>query len=142
MNWWFYRSFQSTEFFFSESQSSNDNKKRKVLSLAQYLENKKHVLSPSSTVNSIQNKLTDTQIRIINAQFKATTEKLAASAPDLTKTIDKSLTEADKSNNRMDLIIKRPVIQQSKTKLQDLWTEEEDDDDDFCMQSPNNQSNK
>ncbi|CAF1317533.1 unnamed protein product [Rotaria sordida] len=114
----------------NESQSSDDNKQRKVLSLAQYLENKKHVLSPSSTINSTQNKLTDIQIEIINAQFKATTEKLTANVPDLTDILNKNSIQTDKiNNNRIDSIGKRPIIEQQKTKFNDLWTEDDDDDD-------------
>ncbi|CAF5207339.1 unnamed protein product [Rotaria magnacalcarata] len=126
----------------NESQLSDDNKKRKVLSLAQYLENKKHVLSPSSMMNSTQNKLSNMQIEIINAQFKATTEKLTASAPDLTKILDKNLIETDEINNsRIDFTVRRPAIQQKDTKFHDLWTEDDDDDDDLNMQLQNNQSN-
>ncbi|CAF2376435.1 unnamed protein product [Rotaria sp. Silwood2] len=115
----------------SESQSFDDNKKRKVLSLAQYLENKKHVLSPSSMINSTQHKLTDIQIEIINAQFKATTEKLTASAPDIADILNKNSIQTDKVNyNRIDFIGKKAIIEQQKTKFNDLWTEDDDDDDD------------
>ncbi|CAF0829761.1 unnamed protein product [Rotaria sp. Silwood1] len=126
----------------SESQSSDDNKKRKVLSLAQYLENKKHVLSPSSTINSTHNKLTDVQIEIINAQFKATTEKLTASAPDIDNILNQNSIQTDKlNNNRIDYIVKRPIIEQQKTKFNDLWTEDDDDDDDINSQLQITQSN-
>jgi len=115
----------------SESQSSDDNKKRKVLSLAQYLESKKYVLSPSSTMNSTQNKLTDTQIEVINAQFKATTEKLTASVSDLTNIVNKNLIQTDKINtNRNDSVDKKSIIEQPKSKFNDLWAEDDDDDDD------------
>ncbi len=116
-------------FFSSESQSSDDNKKRKVLSLAQYLESKKHLLSTSLTLNLTQKKLTDTQIEIINAQFKATTEKLTATASDL---VNKNLIEIDHTS-----ILKKPIIEQTKSKFNDLWTEDDDDDN---TQSPMNQS--
>ena len=116
---------------FSESQSSEDNKKRKVLSLAQYLESKKHVLSPSLTINSTQKKLTDTQIEVINAQFKATTEKLTASVPDLASIVNKNLIQTDKVN-------KKPIIELPKTNNNDLWAE--DDDDEINTQSQITQS--
>ncbi len=119
-------------YFCSESQSSDDNKKRKVLSLAEYLESKKHVLSSSLTFNSTQKKLTDTQIEIINAQFKATTEKLTASASDLANIVNKNLIEIDKIN-------KKSIIEQNKSKFNDLWAED-DDDDDSNTQSPMTQS--
>jgi hypothetical protein len=119
-------------YFCSESQSSDDNKKRKVLSLAEYLESKKHVLSSSLTFNSTQKKLTDTQIEIINAQFKATTEKLTASASDLANIVNKNLIEINKIN-------KKSIIEQNKSKFNDLWAED-DDDDDSNTQSPMTQS--
>lgn len=122
--------------FFSESQLCDDNKKRKVLSLAQYLESKKPILSPSSTMNLTQNKLTDIQIEVINAQFKATTEKLTATASDLANIVNKNLIETEKINNnnnnnsiRTDFIIKKSIIEESKSKLNDLWTEDDEDDD-------------
>ena len=133
--------------FSSESPTSDETKKRKVLSLAQYLETKKHVspstkssssssLTTATTTTALlndtrQNKLTDTQIEIINAQFKATTEKLTASVPDLAKIVNQTLIESEKrSDNRLDSIVKRTTVEQSKPKVNDLWAEEEDDDDD------------
>jgi hypothetical protein len=127
----------------SESQSSDDNKKRKVLSLAQYLESKKHVVSPSSTINSTQKKLTNTQIEVINAQFKATTEKLTASAPDLAHIVNKNLIQTDKVNtNRTEGINKKPNGEQLKTTVNDLWAEDDDDDnnDEMNTQSQITQS--
>ncbi|CAF0876840.1 unnamed protein product [Adineta ricciae] len=128
----------------SESPTSDDTKKRKVLSLAQYLETKKHVSRSTKSSSSLslttttaflnetrQNKLTDTQIEIINAQFKATTEKLTASVPDLAKIVNKTLIETEKRiDNRLDSIAKRTNIEQPKPKVNDLWAEEDDDDDD------------
>lgn len=109
---------------------SDDNKKPKVLSLAQYLKNKKHVLSPSSTINSPQHKLTDVQIEIINAQFKATTEKLTANAPGLANALNKNLVEEDKTNNnRLNILAKKPINEPQKTKFDDLWTEDDEDND-------------
>ncbi len=112
----------------SESQSSDDNKKRRVLSLAQYLESKKPILSPSSTINLTRKRLTDSQIDLINAQFQATTEKLTATASNLTTT---SLLETDKINHNP--ILKKPRIEQTKPKSIDLWAEDDDDDDDVSI---------
>ena len=82
-------------------------------------------------IDTRQNKLTDTQIEIINAQFKATTEKLTASVPDLAKIVNKTLIETEKQiDNRLDSIVKRTNVEQSNPKVNDLWAEEEDDDDD------------
>ncbi|UJR10594.1 hypothetical protein I4U23_014791 [Adineta vaga] len=122
----------------SESPIFDDSKKRKVLSLAQYLETKKHVLPSSSSSLSLsrsnstrQNQLTDTQIEVINAQFKATTEKLTASVPDLAKIVNKTLIETDKkSDNRLDSIVKKMSVEQPESKVKDLWAEDDDDDDD------------
>ena len=126
------RSIFSLCFFpISESQSSDDNKKRKVLSLAQYRESKKHVLSPSSTINLTESKLTDIQIKIINAQFKAATEKLTANALDLDKILDMNVKEKTQVNhNRIGFVNRKPVIQQQKSNFYDLWTEDDDDDED------------
>ena len=89
---------------------------------------KKHVLSPSSTINSTQKKFTDNQIEVINAQFKATTEKLTASVSDLANIVNKNLIEIKKiNNNHHDSIVKKPIIEQSK--FNDLWAEDDDDDD-------------
>ena len=94
---------------FSQSQLFDDNKKRRVLSLAQYMENKKPVISSLLTTNSTEKKLTDSQIATINAQFKATTEKLTACVPDLTMILNESLTETkhQTSNNRVYSIVKK-----------------------------------
>jgi hypothetical protein len=90
-------------------------------------------------MNSTQNKLTDTQIEVINAQFKATTEKLTASVPDLANIVNKNLIQIEKvNNNRNDSSIKKPIIEQPKSKFNDLWAEEDDDDDD--NNNINNQS--
>ncbi|CAF1407615.1 unnamed protein product [Adineta steineri] len=114
----------------SESQSFDNNKQRKVLSLAQYLENKKHILSLSSTSNTKQNKLADSQIEVINAQFKATTEKLTASVPDLTNTLNKNLIEIQKKNNILnEFVVKKTTHEESKQKFIDLWAEDDDDND-------------
>ena len=94
------------------------------------MESKKHVLSPSSTSNSIQRRFTDNQIEVIHAQFQATTEKLTANASDLANIVNKNLINVDKPNNlRNDSSNKKPLIDQSESKVNDLWAEDDDDDD-------------
>jgi len=85
-------------------------------------------------VNSTQNKLTDIQIENINAQFKATTEKLTASAPDLANIVNKNLIQTEKiNNNRNDSNIKKLISEQPKSNFNDLWAEEEEEEDDDDM---------
>lgn len=115
----------------SESQLVDENKKRRVLSLAQYMESKKHVLSSSSSSNSIHRRFTDNQIEVIHAQFQATTEKLTANASDLANIVNKNLINDDKPQLlRNDSSNKRSIIEQPKSIGNDLWTEDDDDDDD------------
>ncbi|CAF0822412.1 unnamed protein product [Rotaria sordida] len=119
-----------------QSSSTSSVKKRKVLSLAEYVVSKKPIPSSLSTVDSTQNKLTDNQIKEIYAQFDAKYEELAASAPDLANNVNKKLKQNDKiNNNRNDFIannqnLKKTTIEQPKTKYNDIWAEEDDDDDD------------
>jgi hypothetical protein len=81
-------------------------------------------------MNSTQNKLTDIQIEVINAQFKATTDKLTANAADLANLMNKNLIEIETvKNNRNDSVTKKSIIEQPKSKFNDLWAEEDDDDD-------------
>jgi hypothetical protein len=134
---------------FSESQSSDEYKnndrnqsssikKRKVLSIAEYVGSKKPISSSSSssTVDSTENKLTDTQIKEIYAQFNSNIEELAAQAPDLANNVNKKLTQKDLiTSNRNDFIAngqnsKITIIEKQKTKHDDIWEEEEDDEDD------------
>jgi hypothetical protein len=64
---------------------------------------------------------------VINAQFNAATEKLAASAPELANVVNKNLIQTEKiNNNRNNFVVMKPIIQQAN----DLWAEDEDDDDD------------
>ncbi|CAF2393329.1 unnamed protein product [Rotaria sp. Silwood2] len=126
----------SDEFKHSDRDQSSSIKKRKVLSLAEYVVNKKPMPSSLPTVDSTQDKLTDTQIKEIYAQFDATFEELAASAPDLANNVNKKLKQNDTiNNNRNDFIannhnLKIATIEQPKTKYNDIWAEEDDDDDD------------
>ena len=124
----------------NESQTTDDQKKRKVLSLAEYLQTKKHVLSPSSTLNSSQNQLTDRQIKVINAQFRATTEKLTANANDLANIVNKSLIEPEKPSSRLQIPSNSSQINSQQSKINDFWAEDDDDDydDDNNDESPNN----
>jgi hypothetical protein len=142
---------------FSESQSSDDNKiddrdrpsssstkKRKVLSFAEYVGSKKTVSSASSTIDSTQNKLTDTQIEEINAQFNANMKDLAASATDLAKNVNKKLTQKDKTNINVisDNHHSQPaIIEQQKPNHSDFWDVEDDDDDEQQAQPVPNNSN-
>jgi hypothetical protein len=114
-----------------QDQSSSSVKKRKVLSLAEYVGSKKPATTSSSTVNSTDNKLTDTQIEEIYAQFNANGEEFAATAPALADTVNKKLTQS----NRNDIIAnglnsKMIINEKQKTNHDDLWEEAEDDDDD------------
>lgn len=119
----------------SESQSSDEKKERKVLSLAQYRQSKKPSPSPPKTDVSLLNKLTDTEIEVINAQFNAATEKLAVNASDLANTVNKSLSQTEKVRHQHHLSVllankSTPV----KTQVNDdLWAEADDDDDDDVM---------
>lgn len=107
----------------------DENKTRRVLSLAQYLESKKHVLSSSSTSNAIQRRFTDNQIEVIHAQFQATTEKLTANASDLANSVNKNLIDVEKSHLlRNDSSNKRSIIEQPKLTVNDLWAEDDEDD--------------
>lgn len=107
----------------------DENKTRRVLSLAQYLESKKHVLSSSSTSNAIQRRFTDNQIEVIHAQFQATTEKLTANASDLANSVNKNLIDVEKSHLlRNDSSNKRSIIEQPKSTVNDLWAEDDEDD--------------
>jgi len=129
---------------FSESQSSDEYrsgesssiKKRKVLSLAEYVGNKKPISSLSTTVDSTEKKLTDTQIKEIYAEFNANIEELAAKAPDLANNVNKKLTQKDLINSNRNGFIandhntKTTLIEKPKIKNDDLWEEEEDDSDD------------
>ena len=112
---------------FSESQATDDKKERKVLSLAQYLESKKHASPRPKTSNSVQKKLTDTQIEVINAQFNAATEKLAASASDLACVVNKNLEQVKQRPNQP--IATTSTATKVQPRMTDLWAEEEDDDD-------------
>lgn len=107
----------------------DENKTRRVLSLAQYLESKKHVLSSSSTSNTIQRRFTDNQIEVIHAQFQATTEKLTANASDLANSVNKNLIDVEKSHLlRNDSSNKTSIIEQPKSTVNDLWAEDDEDD--------------
>jgi len=45
--------------------------------------------------------------------------------------VNKNLIQTETiSNNRTDSVTKNSIIEQSKSKFNDLWAEEEDDDDD------------
>ncbi|UJR35246.1 hypothetical protein I4U23_028010 [Adineta vaga] len=125
----------------SESHSSDDGKpndrnqsssvkRRKVLSLAEYTAHKK----PTSTVvNSTQSELSKTEIEEIYAQFNAKYDELAASAPQISKDVNKIIT---RNNSRNDAIanghLTKPIINNNQkiTKQKDIWAEDEDDDDD------------
>ena len=111
----------------SESQSSDEKKQRKVLSLAQYLESKKQSSSPPKSDASPPNKLTDTEIEVITAQFNAATEKLAVNASDLATTVNKSLSQSEKSHQHR---LANQAIPAKTQQKDDLWAEEEDDEDD------------
>ena len=112
----------------NESQTADDKKERKVLSLAQYLESKKHASPRPNTSNAVQKKLTDTQIEVINAQFNAATEKLAASASDLASVVNKNLEQVKQRPNQP--IASTSTAGKVLTQMTDLWAEEDDDDDD------------
>ncbi|CAF1463871.1 unnamed protein product [Rotaria magnacalcarata] len=128
----------------SESQSSDElkngdrdqlsSKKRRVLSLAEYVSSKKSIPTTSSTVDSVPNPFTDTQIEKIYAEFNAKCNELAASAPDLATNVNKKLKQVDPiNNNRNDFIANsqnlKTTNEQPKTKYNDIWAEDEDDDD-------------
>jgi hypothetical protein len=132
-------------YVFSESQSSDDyktsdrdqpssssTKKRKVLSMAEYVGSKQPKSSLPSTVNSTQNTLTDTQIKEIYAEFNAKCEELVASAPNLAKNVNKKLTQNETTNsNRNDFIANGHNLKiTTNEQHKDIWAEEEDDDDD------------
>ena len=99
---------------FSESLSSDDyqnsdrdqsTKKRKVVSMAEYVANKKPKSSPPSSVDSTQNKFSDTEIKEIYTQFNAKCEELVASAPNLTNSINQIVTSNGTMNsNRKDIV--------------------------------------
>lgn len=131
----------------SESQSSDDfksidggqsssTKKRRVLSLAEYVGNKKPIVNSSITTDVTEEKFTDTQIKEIYAQFDAKCEEVAASVPNLAINVNKKLKQADIIiPNRNDIManghsFKAPVDEQPKTKYNDIWAEDDDDDDD------------
>ena len=93
------------------------------------MESKKHVLSSSSTSNSIQRRFTDNQIEVIHAQFQATTEKLTANASDLANSVNKNLIDVEKPHLlRNDSSNKRSIIEQPKSTVNDLWAEDDDED--------------
>ncbi len=133
-------------YVFSESQSSDDYKtsdrdqpsssssakKRKVLSIAEYVGSKQPKSSLPSTVNSTENKFTDTETKEIYAQFNAKCEELVASAPNLAKNVNKKLTQNETTNsNRNDFIANGHNLKMTiNEQHNDIWAEEEDDDDD------------
>ncbi|CAF0847869.1 unnamed protein product [Adineta steineri] len=117
----------------TSSSSSSSNKKRKVLSIADYVGNKKPKPSALSTDNSTQNTLTDTQIKEIYAEFNAKCDEVVANAPKLVNPI---LTKNGTTNSiRNDTIVnnthlKIPIIDQKSVKKTGFWEDEEEDDDD------------
>ena len=95
------------------------------------MSNKKSIPSTTLTFNdSIQNKLTDSQIKEIYAQFNANGEELVANAPDLPNDVNKKLNTKHEQQNNFNANnhhLKTTSINQPKY---DFWEEDEDEDDD------------
>ena len=99
--------------------------------MAEYMGNKKSTAIPSTTAQPMEDKLTDTRIEEIYAEFNANGSGLAALAPDLANTVNKKLTQT----NRNDFIAhdhmnKIPIVEKSEPNHDDIWQENDDDDDD------------
>lgn len=117
----------------SESQLIEEKKPRKVLSLTQYLQSQKEKLNsePKSTQNLSENKLSDEEIQVINAQFNAATEQLAVNASDLAVVVDKTLKQSDKIHQQRPDPLSQMKISSKTDPNDDLWTEVDDDDDEI-----------
>lgn len=117
--------------FPSESQLIEEKKPRKVLSLTQYLQSQKEKLNsePKSRQNPSENKLSDEEIQVINAQFNAATEQLAVNASDLAVVVDKNLKQSDKIHQQRSDPLSQMKISSKTDPNDDLWAEVDDDDD-------------
>lgn len=99
--------------------------------MADYIGSKKATTIPSIKTEPVEDKLTDTRIEEIYAEFNANGSGLAALAPDLANTVNKKLTQSNRNEFiAHDHMHKNPIVEKSKTNHDDIWQEADDDDDD------------
>ena len=121
---------QSSDEYRNGDRDQSSAVKRRKISMAEYIGNKKPITTSSSIVQPTEDILSDIRIEEIYAEFNANGSGLAAIAPDLATTVNKKLTQSNRNEFiAHDQTIKPPIVEKTKGNHDDIWQEDEDDED-------------